>query len=166
MPPALISSGRISIRAFSALSQRMPKKRDTPSIPSLAMGATRVVRCQWMRTLAALVTGRRGKWITVLVWVALAAVIAPLGSKLADKTDNRTESFLPKSAESTKVVRLLDKEFPGGQTVTGLIVYHRPGGLTGADKAKMVADARKAAAKLPLVGKPVVPFQPGSPKEL
>jgi RND superfamily putative drug exporter len=119
-----------------------------------------------VRTLAALVTGRRGKWITLLAWIAVAVIIAPLGSKLADKTDNRTESFLPKSAESTKVVRLLNKELPGGQTITGLIVYHRPGGLTGADKAKMVADARAADAKLPLVGKPVVPFQPGAPKEL
>src|SRR3954451_8185081 len=30
----------------------------------------------------------------------------------------------------------------------------------------MVADAKAAQAKLPLVGKPVVPFQTGAPKEL
>src|SRR3954452_1448081 len=113
-----------------------------------------------MRRLAAFVTGRRTKWIVLLAWLVLAVVIAPLGSKLADKTDNRTESFLPKSAESTKVVRLLDKQFPGGQTVTGLIVSHRASGLTAVDKAKMVADAREAEAKLPLVGRPVVPFRP------
>jgi RND superfamily putative drug exporter len=119
-----------------------------------------------MRHLAAFVTGRRGKWIVIAAWLALAVIFAPLGSKLADKTNDRTESFLPKDAESTKVVRLVDKEFPGGQTVTGLIVYHRPGGLTAEDKAKMVADAKAAQAKLPLVGRPVVPFQPGAPKDL
>lgn len=119
-----------------------------------------------MRTLAALVTSRRGKWITVLAWVILAAIFAPLGSKLADKTDESTESFLPKDAESTEVVRLLEKEFPGGQTITGLIVYHRSGGLSAQDKAKIAADAKAAAAKLPLVGRPVVPFQPGSPGAL
>src|SRR4051812_3835138 len=119
-----------------------------------------------MRALASLVTGRRGKWVTVALWIVLAVVFAPLGSKLADKTDNRTESFLPKDAESTKVVQILEKDFPGGQTVTGLIVYHHPGGLTAQDKAKMVSDAKAADAGLPLVGKPVVPFQPGAPKEL
>src|SRR3954462_6365471 len=116
-----------------------------------------------MGPLASFVTGRRTKWVVVALWVALAVAFAPLGSKLAEKTDNRTESFLPKDAESTRVVRLLEKDFPGGQTITGLIVYHRPGGLTGADKAKRVGDARVARAKLPLVGKPVVPFQPGAP---
>src|SRR4051795_3355118 len=119
-----------------------------------------------MRHLAAFVAGRRGKWVVIAAWLVLAVIFAPLGSKLADKTNDRTESFLPKDAESTKVVRLLDKQFPGGQTVTGLIVYHRPAGLTAQDKAKMVADAKAAQAKLPLVGKPVVPFQTGAPKEL
>jgi RND superfamily putative drug exporter len=116
--------------------------------------------------LARFVAGRRGKWITIAVWIVLAIVFAPLGSKLADKTDDRTESFLPKDAESTRVVQLLDKEFPGGQTITGLIVYHRDGGLTAQDKAKMVSDAKAADAKLPLVGRPIVPFQPGSPPDL
>src|SRR3954454_20349395 len=119
-----------------------------------------------MRALAALVTGRRGKWVTVALWIVLAVIFAPLGSKLADKGDNRTERFLPKDAESTKVVKQLEDDFPGGQTVTGLIVYHHPGGLTAADKAKMVSDAKAAQANLPLIGKPVVPFQPGTPKEL
>src|SRR3954462_10623167 len=119
-----------------------------------------------MRALASVVTGRRGKWVTVALWIVLAVVFAPLGSKLADKTDNRTESFLPKDAESTKVVQIVEKDFPGGQTVTGLIVYHHPGGLTAQDKAKMVPAPKAAAAALPLIGKPVVPFQPGAPKEL
>jgi RND superfamily putative drug exporter len=119
-----------------------------------------------VRTVAAFVAGRRGKWVVIAAWLVLAVIFAPLGSKLADKTDNQTESFLPKDAESTQVVRILDKQFPGGQTFTGLIVYHRPGGLTAQDRAKIVADARAADAKLPLVGKPVVPFQPGAPAGL
>src|SRR3954453_20122843 len=117
-----------------------------------------------MGPLASFVKGRRTKWVVVALWIALAVAFAPLGSKLADKTDNQTESFLPKDAESTRVVRLLEKDFPGGQTITGLVVYHRPGGLTAADKAKMAADARNAQAKLPIVGRPVVAFQPGAPK--
>jgi putative drug exporter of the RND superfamily len=119
-----------------------------------------------MRTLARFVTGRRTKWLVVAAWVVLAAVMAPLGSKLADKTNDSSESSLPKNAESTRVVRLLQRDFPGGQTLTGLVVYHRPGGLTAADKAKMLEDARNAPRKISVVGTPVVPFQPGSPKSI
>jgi RND superfamily putative drug exporter len=119
-----------------------------------------------MRTLARFVTGRRTKWVVLVAWIALAAALAPLGSKLAGKTNDSTEASLPKNAESTRVVQLLQKDFPSGQTITGLIVYHRAGGLTAADKAKMVQDARNAEAKLPIVGKPVVPFQPGAPKSI
>ena len=104
--------------------------------------------------------------MVVAAWIVLAAVLAPLGSKLADKTNDSTESSLPKNAESTRVVHLLEKQFPGGQTITGLIVYNRPGGLTAADKAKILADARNAQKKIPVVGTPVVPFQPGAPATL
>ena len=94
-----------------------------------------------MRRLASIASGRRTKWFVLLAWVLLLIVLVPVGSKLSGKTNDQTESFLPQNAESTKVVRLLKREFPGGQTVNGLIVYRRPGGLTAADKRKIVADA-------------------------
>jgi putative drug exporter of the RND superfamily len=119
-----------------------------------------------LRRLAAFVSGRRTKWVVLAAWIVLVLVLAPVGSKLADVTNDQTQSFLPKNAESTKVVKLLTKEFPGGQTVNGLIVYRRTGGLTAADKAKVAEDARRAAGALPLVGAPAVPFQPGSPHAL
>ena len=81
--------------------------------------------------------GRRGKWLVLAFWIVLLVVFAPLGSKLADKTQDDTESFLPKNAESTKVVRALDKDFKAGETSDGLIVYQREGGLTAADKDKI-----------------------------
>jgi RND superfamily putative drug exporter len=99
-------------------------------------------------------------------WIVLVIGLAPVGAKLGDVTNDQTEAFLPKNAESTDVVKLLKKEFPGGQTVNGLVVYRRPGGLTAADKAKIADDARRAAAALPLVGAPAVPFQPGAPRAL
>ena len=55
---------------------------------------------------------------------------------------------------------------PGGETVTGLVVHRRTGGLTDADKAKIAADAQRAARELPVVGAPVVPFADGSPPSL
>lgn len=114
-----------------------------------------------MHKLAGFVTGRRTKWLVLVGWVVFAFVLGSVGSKLADVTNDQNESFLPKSAESTKVLKRLNDDFPGGQTVNGLILYQRPGGLTAADKAKIRVDARRAKAKLPLIGEPVLPFGPG-----
>ncbi len=73
----------------------------------------------------------------------------PLGAKLADETIDDTESFLPESAESTEVVRILDDEFDAGETTQGLIVYEREGGLTAADKQKIVDDAENDPDRRP-----------------
>jgi RND superfamily putative drug exporter len=119
-----------------------------------------------MRALARIVAGRRTKWLVVVAWVLLAVVFAPLGAKLGDVTDNRTETFLPPEAESTEVLRLEEQRFAGGETVGGLVVYRRAGGLTAADRARIVRDAQRLARALPLIGRPVVPFAPGSPQAL
>jgi RND superfamily putative drug exporter len=110
-----------------------------------------------MATLARIVTGRRSKWLVVLLWVVLLVPFMSLGSKLSDVTDNRTESFLPPNAESTAALRVQEQRFAGGETVGGLVVYHRAGGLEPADRDRIAADARAAAKTLPLVGRPSAP---------
>jgi putative drug exporter of the RND superfamily len=119
-----------------------------------------------MRALARIVAGRGTKWLVVVAWVLLAVVFAPLGAKLGDVTDNRTETFLPPEAESTEVLRLEEQRFAGGETVGGLVVYRRAGGLTAADRARIARDAQRLGRALPLVGRPVVPFAPGAPRSL
>ncbi|HET9012460.1 MAG TPA: MMPL family transporter, partial [Gemmatimonadaceae bacterium] len=117
-----------------------------------------------MSFVARFVSGRWTKFVVVAAWVlVLVPLFAPLGSKLSDATDDRTESFLPPSAQSTKVVRLQNQQFAGGQTANGLIVYRRPGGFSADDRRSIAADASRAADTIPVVGKPVVPFQRGSP---
>jgi putative drug exporter of the RND superfamily len=110
-----------------------------------------------MRVLARIVTGRRIKWVVLLAWVLLLVGLAPLGQKLADVTDNRTESFLPPNAESTAALRIQEQRFAGGETVSGLVVYRRADGLTPADQDAIAADSARAAKALPLVGKPSDP---------
>src|SRR3954447_2432701 len=113
---------------------------------------------RFMRRLASFVTGRRSKWAVLGIWLLLVVGIAPLGSKLADETNDRTESFLPKSSESTKVVKALNTRFAGGQYIDGLIVYRRTGGLNDSDKRQIKADARAAQRAAPLLAPPRVPF--------
>lgn len=123
-----------------------------------------------MASLATFVTGRRTKWAVLAIWIVAFVVMMPLGGKLADETEDDTASFLPESADSTKVVELLDERFDEGETTQGLIVYQRDGGLTAEDRRKIAADARTAEAlsdeELPLIAPPTVPFQAGAPASI
>src|SRR4051794_2251955 len=110
-----------------------------------------------MGRVARFVTGRRTKWVTLGIWIVLVFVAVPIGQKVSKITDDRQEAFLPKNAESTQVIRLQKSEFRNGQTANALVIYHRPGGLTPQDRAKIAADSRAAAQRLPVVGTPTPP---------
>src|SRR4051812_9432298 len=86
-------------------------------------------------------TGARARRPRV-VWVfgALAVLFLLIGlsggsyqGKLADVQKNDNSSFLPGSADSTKVANEQEK-FASIQSIPGFIVYQRAGGLTAADR--------------------------------
>ncbi|MFF7751339.1 MMPL family transporter [Streptomyces sp. NPDC007971] len=79
--------------------------------------------------------GRRGlPWLVLGLWVVLLAVAGPFAAKLTDVQQNRATDYLPASADSTRVARLQDR-LPGGESTDLVLVYHRAGGLTAADRA-------------------------------
>jgi len=116
--------------------------------------------------LARFVTGRRTKWVVVAAWLLAVVALSPLAAKLGDVTTDDFASFLPESAESTRVQELLRDHFAGGETGAGLIVYRRAGGLTAADRAKIQRDAQQVARAIPVVAPPVVPFAANAPERL
>ena len=122
-----------------------------------------------VRRLASVVAGRRGKWVVLAIWLIAAFALFPVGSKLSDVTTDDTESFLPASAESTEVVRAQDSDFQQGETDTAIVVYKRAGGLTAADKQKILADQQAineaGSAKINVVGTQQIPFTPGAATE-
>jgi RND superfamily putative drug exporter len=83
--------------------------------------------------LAVAVTGPRGRWITVAVWVALGLAGLLARAHINEVTAAGQNSYLPAHAESTQVVNLLQRDFKGGNDVPVLIVFDRDGGLTAAD---------------------------------
>src|SRR5215210_4252687 len=99
-----------------------------------------------MSAFASFVTGHRTKWVVLALWVVAVVIMMPLGSKLADETEDDTASFLPESAESTEVVEILDNEFDEGETTQGLVIYKRDGGLTEADQERIASDAETLQA--------------------
>jgi len=99
------------------------------------------------RRLTALPCGRRSKWVVLGLWIVLLVALGPLAGKLTGVENNQSSSWLPGSAESTKVVNL-EGQFSSVQDVPAVVVYDRSGGITPADRAKAAADAA-AFAKVP-----------------
>jgi putative drug exporter of the RND superfamily len=98
---------------------------------------------------------RRTKWAILAAWLGLLAVFGPLGLKLPELTND--EIVLPSTSQTAEAHRLVAERFPGGAQQQVLLVYHRPGGLTAADRGDIAADGRRAA-DVPLVAGTLQPF--------
>ena len=85
--------------------------------------------------VAEAVTGPRGRWVTIAVWLAIAAVGVAMHGRLGDVTVAGQTSFLPAHSQPTKVVSLLKSKFHGGDNVPLFVLFDRPSGLTEADRA-------------------------------
>jgi putative drug exporter of the RND superfamily len=96
----------------------------------------------WHR-LTGIPSGRRTKFVALVLWLVLASVAAPLGAKLTEVLNNDTLSALPSSAETARALVRAEAAFPGSDRLVAVAVYARDSGLTGADRAK--ADADRAA---------------------
>jgi putative drug exporter of the RND superfamily len=119
-----------------------------------------------MSALASFVSGRRTKWVVILLWIVGVIALSPLAAKLGDATRDETASFLPEEAESTRVQELLKDRFPGGETTIGLIVYEREGGLTEGDRTKIARDAERVDDAIPVTQPAQVPFSSDAPPGL
>jgi putative drug exporter of the RND superfamily len=94
------------------------------------------------RTASAAPARPTARWVVLgLAIVVFLVGLFGLGyqSKLADVQKNDNSSFLPGSADSTKVANEQEK-FSTVQSIPGSIVYQRDGGLTPADKQAIRAD--------------------------
>jgi RND superfamily putative drug exporter len=95
--------------------------------------------------IAGRLTGPVTKWIVLAVAIILTGILGFLGGKLADVKDNEASSWVPASAESTKVANAIEDDVNPNDIPT-LVVYHREGGLTDADFAAMDEHAAEIAA--------------------
>ena len=98
-----------------------------------------------LRAVAYAPAGRRTKWLVLVFWLVLVAVLGPLSGKLMGAEKNDASAWLPPKAESTQVLNLRSQVI-SPNVYPGVIVYYRPSGVTPADKAKATADAAKIAA--------------------
>ena len=96
------------------------------------------------RMLVQLPVGSWTKWLVVGFWVIVVALAYPLSGKLTGAEKNNASAWLPASAESGKVLSVQSRLQPPN-TYSGVVVYYRAAGLTGADRVKAAADARRFA---------------------
>ncbi|MFF3874136.1 MMPL family transporter [Streptomyces sp. NPDC001978] len=101
-------------------------------------------------------------WLLLALWIGVLAVVAPFASKLADVQHDRVTDYLPASADSTQVAKIQDR-LPGGQTTELVLVYHRDGGLTAADRTTAARQVETIAEQHVLTGTPQpVPSRDGT----
>ncbi|NUR58468.1 MAG: MMPL family transporter [Catenulispora sp.] len=89
---------------------------------------------------ARFVSGKKSKWVVFGIWVLLIMSLGSFASKLNDAQKNDTTSWLPKSAESTKELKIESDFHPNWYPA--ILLFQRPGSaLTDDDKAKINAAA-------------------------
>ncbi|HJQ48349.1 MAG TPA: MMPL family transporter [Amycolatopsis sp.] len=109
-------------------------------------------------TLARLPAGKIGKWVVVVIWAGVLFALAPLGGKLSQVEDNQASSWLPASAESTKVLQITE-QFRSSNQIPAVIVYTKDSGITAADLSTIDGDVqqiRGIAGVTPQIAGPIV----------
>ncbi len=96
------------------------------------------------RQIAGALTGRVTKWVVLVAVLAITVIMAMFSSKLLEVQNNEASSWLPESAESTKVLEELSETVDPNDIPT-LVVYHRDGGLSDDDLAAMETDGPEIA---------------------
>ncbi|KOU90188.1 MULTISPECIES: MMPL family transporter [Streptomyces] len=101
---------------------------------------------------------RWARWIVplalLLVWLGIGGTLGPYAGKLREVATNDQAAFLPRSAESTKVLEAR-KAFEGAQSVPAIVVWT-------ADGTRVTAGQQEAAARAVggLAGRPGVTGPP------
>ncbi|HSS42957.1 MAG TPA: MMPL family transporter [Solirubrobacterales bacterium] len=98
-----------------------------------------------------MVTGSRGRWLAVAVWLLIGAAGLFAHARIDDVTAAGQSSFLPANSESTRALDALQRVSNGGEDVPVVIVFERHGGLSDAD-LRAIGRIGDGLGKLELAG--------------
>jgi RND superfamily putative drug exporter len=97
------------------------------------------------------VTGSRGRWVTIAVWLLIGVAGLLAHARIDDVTAAGQGSFLPANAESTRALAALRETTSGREEVPVVILFERPGGLRRED-LRAVGRIGDGLGQLGLVG--------------
>jgi putative drug exporter of the RND superfamily len=104
-----------------------------------------------MARILTIPAGRRAKFVVLAVFLLVSGIVGgAFSGKFESAQKNETASFLPGKAESVKSLEAV-KRYPGGELAPAVIVYERKGGLSPADRRKVLADQRAFDADRPSI---------------
>jgi len=101
--------------------------------------------------------GRRTKWAVLIFWLIVAALVAGPAGKLMGAEKNDAVSWLPGSAESTRVIQA-STQFQPKDEIPTTVVYERQGRFTPQDLASVSAQVVKFNALGPVTRNSVGPI--------
>lgn len=78
------------------------------------------------------VAGKRSKWVTLIVWIMVIAVLTIVWPGVSSQEVNNAPNF-SEDVASVQAQQLADKEFPSGTGIPALLVWQREGGLSDDD---------------------------------
>ncbi|MCP2318149.1 putative drug exporter of the RND superfamily [Nocardia amikacinitolerans] len=96
-------------------------------------------------------------WLLIGLWIAVLAALTPWAGGLDDVKSDREIDYLPALAQSTMAAEL-EATLPGGTENVFLVVYHRAGGVTEADRATAAAHYTALRTKYEAQGGPDQPL--------
>ncbi|HEX6154216.1 MAG TPA: MMPL family transporter [Solirubrobacterales bacterium] len=76
-----------------------------------------------------MISGPRGRWVAVAVWVLIGAAGLLAHAHIDDVTAAGQSSFLPADSESTRAIEALQNASSAGEEVPVVVVFERRGGL-------------------------------------
>jgi putative drug exporter of the RND superfamily len=111
-----------------------------------------------MSRILTVASGRISRFVVLGVWLVVLVGVGSVAGKLESAEKNEASSFLPGSAESSKVLKHI-RQYPGGETAAAVILYRRAGGLTPRDLAQIRAARARLNANLPRSALPAPPIR-------
>ncbi|MGN8048260.1 MMPL family transporter [Curtobacterium sp. 22159] len=104
--------------------------------------------------------------LVIVVWLAVAAVGGPFFGKISEVSTNDQTSFLPASADATKVQER-SSEFRQASGAPAIVVLSRDSGLTADDRAAATRIATELGKRDDVQGtSPVIPSEDGEAVEI
>ncbi|MDC3411951.1 MMPL family transporter [Aquibacillus sp. 3ASR75-11] len=109
----------------------------------------------WLSQWGKIVASSKSRWITVLVWVAVIAVISIVWPQVNDE-ESGSNNLLPEDAMSVEASKIMEEQFPNDSGVPLLLVWYRDGGLVERD-FEIVQALYEDLAKQPLGYQSLIP---------
>ncbi|MBE2317689.1 MMPL family transporter [Solirubrobacter sp. CPCC 204708] len=83
------------------------------------------------------------RWAVIGAWLLLALAMVPLQGPLQTRAADESDTFLARGSESAGAKRVIDERFRAGSESVAVIAYLREGGITSADRQRIVDDGAR-----------------------